>query len=583
MTADVNADVWKADSGRAGAGDRDARILESRVADPTRKPATRRGRVAQSVRELAYASSVYRLMLRGRLAKPTLCPLDIWPGDPDNANAMFQGTFRAAGEEVVAPNASPWTVLPPSATWLAELNCFDWLRDFRAAGGRAATQRARDLTVDWIETHATWSRLAWRPDVLARRVQAWVSHADFLTVEAPPGFAPRFHESLQIQLKHLLRAVTHAPAGAPKIAALVGLAGAEIAYQHRARPRNKALRWLDDELEKQILADGGHCERNPMIQHHLLRALVGLRAALQDAELEPSVPLQTAIDRMAPMLRFFRHGDGALALFNGGLEDRRDDIDATLAAANARGRPHVSASHSGYERFSAGRTLMLMDVGGPPSGGTNDRAHAGCLAFEVSHGSERLIVNCGTSLDQNGDWHRSMRATAAHSAVTIADTNSAQLKKDGTIGRRPVDVIVARREDELGNHVVETSHDGYAAALGYRHHRRLIVDPAGEGVAGEDWLTASDGNPRRAQEQRFTARFHLHPSVSASPQQGGGAILLRSGKGMGWLFQASGGDLGLEESAYLGDGHPRRTNQIVLSAPISAQAILTWALQRVAD
>jgi uncharacterized heparinase superfamily protein len=52
---------------------------------------------------------------------------------------------------------------------------------------------------------------------------------------------------------------------------------------------------------------------------------------------------------------------------------------------------------------------------------------------------------------------------------------------------------------------------------------------------------------------------------------------------MGWLFLASGGDLSLEESAYLGDGRPRRTNQIILSAPISAQAILTWALQRVAD
>ena len=549
----------------------------------TRKPATRRGRLAQSVRELAYARSVYRFMLSGRVAKPTICPLDIWQGDPDNANAMFQGTFRAAGEEVSAPNDSPWSVVPPSATWLAELNCFDWLRDFRAAGGRAATQRARDLTASWIETHATWSRLAWRPDVLGRRVQAWVSHADFLTVEAPAGFAEGFHESLQLQLKHLHRAATRAPAGAPTIAALVGLAGAEIAYQHRARPRIKALRLLDDELENQILADGGHCERNPMVQHHLLRALVGLRAALQSADLKPTVPLQTAIDRMAPMLRFFRHGDGALALFNGGLEDRRDDIDATLAAANARGRPHVSASHSGYERLSAGQTLVLMDIGGPPPSGTDDRAHAGCLAFEASHGGERLIVNCGTALDRSGDWHSSMRATAAHSTVTVADTNSAQLKKDGTIGRRPVDVIVSRGEDELGNHIVETSHDGYAGALGYRHHRRLILDLSGEGMAGEDWLTASDGHPRRAQEQRFTARFHLHPSVSASLQQGGGAILLRSGKGMGWLFLASGGDLSLEESAYLGDGRPRRTNQIILSAPISAQAILTWALQRVAD
>ena len=583
MTADVNTEPWNAGTGPADIRSIDTRQIEALVARSGRTRSTLRGRLAQSLRELVYASRAYQLSLRGRIVKPTASPVDIWQGDADNANAVFQGSFRAAGDEVSAPNESPWAVAPPSASWLAELNCFEWLRDFHAAGGRAATQRARDLTASWIESHGRWSRIAWRPDVLGRRLQAWVSHADFLTHESPVGFTPRFHESLRFQLRHLQRAATRAPAGAATIDALAGLANAEIAYQHRTRYRVKALNLLDKALELQILPDGGHFERNPMVHHHVLRTLVGLRAALQSAKLEPSVPLQTAIDRMAPMLRFYRHGDGSLALFNGGLEDRRDDIDATLAAANARGRPHSSASHSAYERLSAGRTLVLMDVGGPPPSGVDSLAHAGCLAFEASHGGERLIVNCGASLDPSGDWHRSMRATAAHSTVTIADTNSAQLKKNGTIGRRPTDLIASRSEDEFGNHLVETSHDGYAGALGFRHHRRIVLDPTGEQLAGEDWLTESDSKTRQASEQRFTARFHLHPSISASEQQGGTAILLRTGKGVGWLFLGTGGDLSLEESAYLGDGHSRRTSQIALSAPVSARAILTWALQRVVD
>ncbi len=41
--------------------------------------------------------------------------------------------------------------------------------------------------------------------------------------------------------------------------------------------------------------------------------------------------LVAAIDRMAPMLRFFRHGDGGLALFNGTWEGDRRMIDLVLA------------------------------------------------------------------------------------------------------------------------------------------------------------------------------------------------------------------------------------------------------------
>ena len=583
MTTADATQTRKLDSLKAEPKHAAARPVNAPATGVSRRPITWQGRLSQALRELYFASRAYQLTLPGRPIEPALCPTDIWQGDADRANAMFQGTFRAAGDEVSAPNQSPWMIAPPSAAWLSELNSFDWLRDFRSTGGPAAKQRARDLTGGWIEVYGSWSRIAWRPDILGRRVGAWASHAEYLLDDAPVGFAPRFLTSLQAQTKHLRRAVTRAPAGAPMIDALAGLAIANIAFGHTGRHLAKVVQLLDHELTTQVAPDGGHFERNPTVHHHVLRALVSLRATLEQAGLEPSVPLQTAIDRMAPMLRFFRHGDGALALFNGSLEGPREAADATLAVANAPGRPHVSASHSGYERISAGRMLVLMDVGAPPPPGVDDQAHAGCLGFEASVGAERLIVNCGTSQNHGSEWQRSMRATAAHSTVTVADTNSAELKSDGAIGRRPSDVMISRRENEDGNQLIEASHDGYARTLGYHHHRRLVVDRSGEALGGEDWLTASDGNPRRGQNQNFVARFHLHPSVRASAQQGGGAILLRSGKGIGWLFQTSGGELSLEESAYLGDGYPRRTTQIVLSAPISARAILSWALQRVVD
>ncbi|HKX65108.1 MAG TPA: hypothetical protein VJM78_07340, partial [Rhizomicrobium sp.] len=46
---------------------------------------------------------------------------------------------------------------------------------------------------------------------------------------------------------------------------------------------------------------------------------------------EPPHALRNAHDRMAPMLRFFRHGDGALALLNGGGESDAKMIAGLLA------------------------------------------------------------------------------------------------------------------------------------------------------------------------------------------------------------------------------------------------------------
>ncbi len=94
-------------------------------------------------------------------------------------------------------------------------------------------------------------------------------------------------------------------------------------------------------------------------------------------------PVRSAYDRIAPMIRFFRHGDGTLALFNGGIESDARMIASLLARDEVRGQPFAYARHSGYQRMTASRTLTL-DCGTAPPGGFSTEAHAGCLAFELS-------------------------------------------------------------------------------------------------------------------------------------------------------------------------------------------------------
>ena len=533
---------------------------------------------------LAMASSAYRLTLQGRVPDRLCRPIaDPWTGDANAAHDMFHGRYAAAGRELCSDGQAPWRLEPPSRAWAAEFHAFAWLRDFAAAEGDAAAQCARELVASWIADGTVHRLVSWRPDILARRVQAWLCHAPFLLAGAGDGFGQEFLASLARQARHLARVHPFAPDGAPRIAALSGLICAGIVFDNESW-RRRGLDRLEGEIARQVRRDGGHAERSPSAQLGVLRDLVGVRAGLAGTAGETPAWLATAIEAMARMVRFYRHGDGRLALFNGAAEESGAVIEATLAATGGRGEPPAFAPDSGFERLRAGRALILVDTGSPPPEGLNGRAHAGCLSFEMSVGPERVIVNCGAGAGTDGEWREAIRATVAHSTLTIADTNSANLAAREASRRAPRHIACTR--NAAGEPPALTaSHDGYASLFGLVHQRTLSLDAIGDELVGEDRLVPAEpihqGTDADSIDRPLALRFHLHPEVRASLVRGGKAALLRLPGGTGWTFEAAAGALGLEDSVYLGgaDG-VRRSAQIVVSGTVHATPAIVWSLRR---
>ena len=263
-----------------------------------------------------------------------------------------------------------------------------------------------------------------------------------------------------------------------------------------------------------------------------------------------------------------------MALFNGADEGDTALIDRVLARADAKGRPPPSAPACRLSaRCRPARTLVLADTGVPARPGFDGDAHAGTLSFEMSHGRERLIVNCGAYQRSSADWRNVARATAAHSTLIVADTNSSELDAHGGLGRRPTHVPCERIEDG-GSHWVSASHDGYQTVFGLTHARQLFLAADGEDLRGEDRLIGPAG-------RSFVIRFHLHPQVQASLIQDGDAALLRLPSGLGWRLRAQGAVMSLAESVYLGGGEMRKAQQVVLDGHIgSSGATVKWALRR---
>jgi uncharacterized heparinase superfamily protein len=522
-----------------------------------------------SLATVYYGSALYHLSLWARppagLAITWPRP---WPGNAARGALLQAGEFRFAGESVRSPSP-PWDAPGMRPDFAAGLHGFGWLGDLLAGPG-AAFYNAGEWTRHWLEQCDAWTAIAWRADVLADRLVAWTEH--FGAIARDDEFRARLLASYARQAHHLQRVAARAAPGLPRFAALRGLTVAWIALGHAARQRRALDRFLR-EIEAQILPDGGHVERGGRAQSMAMRYLIDVRDALVAAELEVPNQLQSAIDRVAPMLRFFRHGDNKLALFNGTDEDDAARIEQLLNRADAKGRAPVSAPYLGFQRLQAGRTLVIVDVGAPAPPGLDRDAHAGTLSFEMSHGKERLIVNCGAYRGPSAEWRATTRSTAAHSTLVVADHNSAQIWPEGGMGRRPNEVTCERAEDR-GSQWVEAGHDGYQASFGLTHARQLFLSADGEDLRGEDRLTGPAG-------QNFCLRFHLHPAVQVSLIQEGAAALLRLPGGFGWRLRAQGAVIGIAESVYLGGETLRKSRQLVLDGHVgSGGAVVKWALKR---
>jgi uncharacterized heparinase superfamily protein len=565
-----------------------------------------RASVAERTRLSVFLAKGMARKLLGRLTGLSLARLPFLPGAPDRlliapqdlrtadstrASEIYAGRFSFGGKVVVCDARSPFEVKAPSEDWSVALHGFSWLRHLRAADSGITRANARALVDEWISLQNSGDAAARRPEVTARRIISWISQAPLVLDDSDVRFYRRFLRSLTRQVRQLRHTAAEARDGVPRLLSMIAVMYGSLCMANQARYIKVAAKRLSDELERQILPDGGHISRNPGALIELLVDLLPLRTMFTSRNVPPPPALMHAIDRMMPMLRFFRHGDGNFALFNGMGTTRSDILSTILAYDDARGTPVANAAHSGYQRLEAGGTVIIMDTGTPPPMPASQEAHAGCLSFELSAKFNRIIVNCGLPTSGRDSWRQVARATSAHSTATFNDVSSCRFIESGPIRRMlqgapiiagPRKVEVAREEGEGGAPVLRTSHDGYVENFGVIHRRAIMLAADGSRLDGEDVFSPDNGEIS-AEHDQFALRFHLHPSVKANRlQDSHGAMLTLPNKEV-WTFSAYEDRIELEESVYLaGNDGPRRTLQIVIYGRARKVARVQWTFSMIA-
>ena len=528
---------------------------------------------------------------------------DVRPKARETAEAIISGLYHFPSGLEKTGGYLPFGLGGASAHWQRDLHGFAWLRHF-SAGDAELAALGRYYVKSWLE-HTNAHRQAWQTSVAARRVISWLTNGRILTENVGDHvWQQQLRRALIHQGKFLLqrqRALNDS-GQLPAAAALILLGLSVRGYDHWLE---RGFDMLTQEIAKQILPDGGHISRNPSEHLSVLFDLLTLKVNLDRQGRPGPDKLSSALDRMLPMLRFFRYGDGGLALFNGAREEESANLQAALAHDDTRGRPFAYAPHSGYQRLSVGRLLLLMDTGTPPPQRYAQSAHAGCLSLEMNSGKRRFIVNCGEARAQDAAWQQASRSTAAHSTLILQDTSSARRRRLFNLIGRGANMLSHtdshRHEDKAGVWL-DAGHDGYAHEFGLVHRRRLFISKTGREVRGEDVLEISPRHARQAgralehQAKHFTIRFHFHPDVRCGLSHGETKLLARLPHGEGWSFKAqaqtSAGSqpkncrLQKQPSIYLGSDRPRRSEQLVLEgrtaqgSACGMVAKVNWVWQR---
>ncbi|TCJ41175.1 heparinase II/III family protein [Parafrankia sp. BMG5.11] len=533
----------------------------------------------------------------GKPARPRLLATVDSPisGDRAVGMALRAGHFLVYG--VKAPIAqidfTPSARLTPP--FERTVHGFMWLRDLCASAPREqCTATAERVLTAWLGANPKTGGkgAAWTVENAGRRLLGWLVHAPLILSGDNARLRSRTLAAMEDTARWLDRHAGKAPDGLAQVAGWSAIVAAGLLLPDGKPRRLFGEAGLVRALGELVGDDGGVLSRSPLAQAEAITLLIELRACYRAVRREPPSAIEAMLAMLVPPLLGLTHGDGGLGSWQGAGAVTAERIAALISASGVRTRPLKDARQWGYQRATGGKAVLQFDAAPPPLA---RHARSGCastLAFELSHGPQRIVVNCGGAAFAGGQVpariEQGLRGTAAHSTLSLGDTNSTAVLLHGKLGAGVGEVEIDRRMLALENGGatrLEASHDGYVARHGIIHRRILTLRDDGRELRGDDLLVPAGKKGKRG-KIALTIRFHIGPGIELGLAENGRGAGLALPDGSYWQFRCGelgeGVTLSVEESMWVdGQGRPQPIEQLVIQGLVPrAGATVSWLFKR---
>ncbi|MEA3059563.1 MAG: hypothetical protein QOE50_975 [Sphingomonadales bacterium] len=536
------------------------------------------------VSKLARGSLLSRLRPSKQPLKIVAVPRDHVRGERPRGEALLAGRF-IVGSETLPLKDLDFVEVGASSPLAEQLQGFSWLRDLAAAASREKGARLAEAVVGrWLLAHGTKVDAAWAPHLWGERILFWTAYAPYILSSSDSGYRSALLNTLARGARHLDSSADRAAAGLDRVTAWCGVVAAGLLVQGGVPRVARGEAGLARALASAQFDDGGLISRSPYEQAQLVDRFGLLRACYMAAKETMPEGIEAAAQASLAALHGIMMGDGALSSWQGCGPGEAARLTGLIDGCGLRARPLRQARGWGYQRMSALGTILVLDAAPPPPQKMVEQGSASTLAFELSDGGQRLVVNCGgpgpQPTDLPHDLVEGLRTTAAHSTLVLADTNSTNILADGSLGKGVEDVTIDRSDDNDASRL-EASHDGYIRTFGMVHKRSLMLGNDGKELRGADQLIPR-GRKKIRDAAPYAVRFHLAPGLEATITADGMGAILRSKGAPPWNFRCRGGNLELEESIWIdGHGQPHNAIQLVIIGEISALGgDIGWTFRR---
>ena len=557
------------------------------------------GSALDAILRYAYRIGVPGAMLAAPFRKPGKLRL-LAQVDSPLAGERQAGTALRAGYLLVhgvrAPIsqidfASSTRLVPP---FQRMIHGFHWMRDLSACAPAAqCAASARQLFNGWLEANALDRKgPAWSVENTGHRLLNWLIHAPVVLAK-DDAFRSRALEEIDTTARWLDRAVRSAESVHEEVVGWTALVAAGLLLPDGKPRRLYAEAGLFKALGDLVSEDGGVLSRSPLAQMDVIALLTDLRACYEAVDRDPPAALESMLTLLVPPLLALRHGDGGLGNWQGAGAVSGERLEHLLEATGVRARPGKDMRQWGYQRVTARDTVLQFDAAPPPRPRDARFGCASTLAFELSSGEHRIVVNCGGAELAGGMTpvriEKGLRATAAHSTLVLDDANSTAVLIKGQVGKGVEEVDISRslfKRDKVTGTRLKASHDGYASRFGLLHERVLMLRDTGGELHGEDLLLPAGRKTQRGMIG-YAIRFHLGPEVSCRLTEDRLGALLTLADGTGWQFRMGGDtsemELSVDDSLWVdGQGRPHGTKQLVATGLVSrGGGRFPWLLRKI--
>ena len=501
-------------------------------------------------------------------------PLSI--GNTLVADKICQGEFFIFGNTLQLEDKVIWEHSLKNIENCEDLHGFTWLDDLAARGDNAAIEIAQKWIFSWIEKYGSGSGAGWTPNLTGKRLIRLIHHEEIILHELPEKKISTYFRFIYKQANFLSKRFYKTHEINMNFEAIVGLIYCGLYVEGFDSFITVATEYLSRECRDKIDEDGGILSRNPEELLEIFTYLVWVAHGLHDADWTPSQAHIDAINRIAPTLRHLRHTNGNLCRFNGSLGKYSGELDRYLFLSGNK-KKTTKILKMGYARLEGGRTSIIQDAGRLPNLFQSNLAHASVLGFELTHGRQPLIVNCGSGANFGLDWRKAGRATQSHSTFCIKGQSSAKLTRSLSYNSKLTDFlsqgpteVVTSKSKVTGGTELTVSHDAYASKFSVNLERKLELSDSGEILIGNDQIallsTRDRSNEISSDDLEYEVRFQFHPEVTVQILDND-VVKINSKYAGAWILEALNLTPSVQPSYYFSEGNssPIPTKQVVFS------------------